>query len=220
MKLVHELALCGDTEARTLGANLAPLADAIARRYLEFLPKADYPVRHGVHSNSAFGVMFALDYARHARHAGLESLCVERTRKWFGTDRDAPVAYEPSGADFLSPSLVEADLVRRVLPQAEFATWLSGWLPGLAAGQPSSLLLPVAVSDRSDPQIVHLDGLNLSRAWSLASIAAGLPAGDARQEPLRRAAALHLAAGMGGLASDDYLGAHWLASFAALALSV
>ena len=220
LKLALELARSDDAVARGLGANLAPLTEAVVRRYLAFLPKMHYPVRHGVHSNSAFGVMFALDYARHAQRADLESLCEGTIRDWFGADRDAPVAHEPSGADFLSPSLVEADLVRRVLPQAEFATWLSGWLPELAAGRPSNLLSPVAVSDRDDPQIVHLDGLNLSRAWSLASIAAGLPDEDMRQQVLRGTAGAHLAAGMTGLASDDYLGAHWLASFAALALSV
>ena len=219
MKLAHELALCRDANGRALAANLAPLTDAFEQRYLEFPPKIHYPVRHGVHSNTAFGVMFALDYARHVQRTELESLCVEKIREWFVADRAAPVAHEPSGADFLSPAFVEADLVRRVLPQAEFSVWLAGWLPGLADGAPANLLSPVEVSDRGDPQIVHLDGLNLSRAWSLASIAAGLPAADARQGPLRRAAGAHLAAGMAGLASEDYLGAHWLASFAALALS-
>ncbi len=219
MKLAHELALCGDAGAQALAADLAPLTNAFEQRYLEFLPKVHYPVRHGVHSNTAFGVMFALDYARHAQRADLEALCVAKVREWFGADRDAPVAHEPSGADFLSPSLVEADLVRRVLPQADFAEWLSGWLPEPLLAGTSNLFSPVAVSDRSDPQIVHLDGLNLSRAWSLASIAAGLPIDDRRCPVLRAAAAAHLAAGMTGLASDDYLGAHWLASFAALALS-
>jgi hypothetical protein len=219
MKLAHELALSRDAGARTLGANLAPLTAAFEQRYLAFLPKVRYPVRHGVHSNTAFGVMFALDFARHAQRVDLEALCVAKVREWYGGDRDAPVAHEPSGADFLSPSLVEADLMRRVLPQAEFAEWLSGWLPEQAPGRPSNLFSPVAVSDRGDPQIVHLDGLNLSRAWSLTSIAAGLPADDRRCPVLRAAAAAHFAAGMAGLASDDYLGAHWLASFAALALS-
>lgn len=217
LKLTLELAQGDDPTAGALAANLAPLTEAFVRRYLAFLPRMRYPVRHGVHSNTAFGVMFALDYARHARRADLETLCVERIREWFGADRDAPAAHEPSGADFLSPTLVEADLVRRVLPPADFATWLSGWLPGLAPGSPASLMSPVAVSDRSDPQIVHLDGLNLSRAWSLGGIAAGLPPGDARLAPLAHAASVHLAAGMTGLASEDYVGAHWLASFAALA---
>ena len=154
------------------------------------------------------------------RAAGdLESLCVARVHAWFGADRDAPVAHEPSGADFLSPALIEADLVRRVMPRPAFAQWLAGWLPGLASGAPATLLAPVEVSDRGDPQIVHLDGLNLSRAWCLRSIAAGLPDDDPRQGVLRGAEAAHLEAGMAGLESGDYLGAHWLASFAALALS-
>ncbi len=219
LKLAHELALCDDPVARNLRGNLAPLARAFEERYLAYLPKARYPVRHGVHSNSAFGVAFALDYARCAGRDELETLCVAKVREWFGADHDAPVAHEPSGADFLSPALVEADLVRRIMPRAAFAQWLTGWLPGLAAGEPANLLAPVEVSDRGDPQIVHLDGLNLSRAWCLRSVAAGLPGGDSRQAVLRDAAAAHLEAGMAGLESADYLGAHWLASFAALALS-
>jgi hypothetical protein len=219
LKLAHELALSGDSLARTLSANLAPLAQSLVERYLGYLPKVRYPVRHGVHSNTAFGVAFALDYARHVGRGDLESLCVARVNEWFGADREAPVAHEPSGADFLSPALMEAGLMRRVLPQAQFARWLEGWLPELAEGGPASLLSPVEVSDRGDPQIVHLDGLNLSRAWCLRSIAACLPRDDPRQNTLRRAGAAHLAAGMTGVESADYLGAHWLASFAALALS-
>jgi hypothetical protein len=218
-KLAHELALSDDPVARELSGNLAPLAQAFVERYLAYLPKVRYPVRHGVHSNTAFGVAFALDYARAAGRGDLESLCVAKVREWFAADRDAPVAHEPSGADFLSPALVEADLVRRVMPQPAFAQWLAGWLPGLAAGGPATLLVPVEVSDRGDPQIVHLDGLNLSRAWCLRSIAAGLPGDDTRQGVLRGAEAAHLEAGMTGLESGDYLGAHWLASFAALALA-
>ena len=219
LKLAHELALSDDPLAWTLSANLVPLAQSFVDRYLAYLPKVRYPVRHGVHSNTAFGVAFALDYARNAGSSVLESLCVAKVIEWFDADRDAPVAHEPSGADFLSPILMEADLMRRVLPRAQFAQWLDGWLPGLAEGRPASLLSPVEVSDRGDPQIVHLDGLNLSRAWCLRSISAGLPGDDPRQSTLRRAEAAHLEAGMTGLESGDYLGAHWLASFAALALS-
>jgi len=219
LKLALELRLDGDSVAQTLSTNLAPLAQAFVERYLAYLPKVRYPARHGVHSNTAFGVAFALDYARHADRGDLESLCVAKVLEWYDADRDAPVAHEPSGADFLSPALIEADLMRRVLPWAQFAQWLDGWLPGLAEGRPASLLSPVEVSDRGDPQIVHLDGLNLSRAWCFRCIASGLPDDDPRQSTLRAAEAAHLAAGMAGLESGDYLGAHWLASFAALALT-
>ena len=136
----------------------------------------------------------------------------------YGADRDAPGAWEPSGADFLSPVLMEAELLRRVLPPPAFAAWLDGFLPGLAQRTPAALFAPAQVSDRTDPQIVHLDGLNLSRAWCLAGIAAALPAGDPRIAVLRATAGAHRAAGLEGLDSGDYLGAHWLASFALLAL--
>jgi hypothetical protein len=218
LKLAHELALSTDSDARRWREALAPLARAFVERYLAYLPKADFPVRYGMHSNSAFGLVFALDYARHAGETALEALCVDKARAWFGDDRDAPAAWEPSGFDFLSPSLVEADLMRRVLAPAEFADWLCAYLPGLAAREPATLFAPAAVSDRGDPHIVHLDGLNLSRAWSFRGIAGSLAAGDPRRAVAQEAAAVHLAAGQAGLASGDYAGSHWLASFAALAL--
>ena len=188
-------------------------------RYLDYLPRAHYPLRYGMHANSAFGLAFALDYARRAGESTLEHLCGATANAWFGSDRNAPVAWEPSGADFLSPALIEADLMRRVLPQAEFSAWLDGFLPGLKLREPAALFVPVAVSDRGDPQIVHLDGLNLSRAWCFAGIAGALPEDDTRAAGARDAAAAHLHAGLIGVDSGDYLGAHWLASFATLALT-
>ena len=122
--------------------SLAPLARAIVERYLAWLPKADYPIRYGMHSNSAFGLLFALEYARHAGDAALASLCVDKARAWYGDDRDAPAAWEPSGFDFLSPALVEAELMRRVLAPAEFAGWLSAFLPGMAERRPPQALRP------------------------------------------------------------------------------
>jgi hypothetical protein len=137
--------------------------------------------------------------------------------RWFGADRAAPAAWEPSGADFLSPSLTEAALMRRVLAAREYGAWFDGFLPDFADAKPAILFAPVNVSDRSDPQIVHLDGLNLSRAWCFAEIAGAL-GGDARGAAAKAAGGRHLAAGLAGLASADYVGAHWLASFAALAM--
>jgi hypothetical protein len=198
--------------------SLAPLARAIVERYLAWLPRADYPIRYGMHSNSAFGLLFALEYARRAGETTLASLCIDKARAWYEDDRDAPAAWEPSGFDFLSPALVEAELMRRVLAPAEFAGWLSAFLPGMAERRPVQPFKPVDVSDRGDPHIVHLDGLNLSRAWCLRGIASSLPDGDPRAAVAREAAAVHLAAGLVGLDSADYLGGHWLASFAALAL--
>ncbi len=218
LKLADELAAGSDDRFRAWSRNLSPLARIFVARYLDYLPRADYPIRYGMHPNSAFGLVFALDYARQAGERELESLCVTRARAWFGADRHAPAAWEPSGADFLSGVLIEAELMRRVLASTEFPDWLATFLPGLGRGEPATLFTPVAVSDRADPQIVHLDGLNLSRAWCFGGIAGALPAGDARIGLARAAAAAHLDAGLRGLDDADYLGSHWLASFATLAL--
>ena len=210
-----------DSGASAFGAwshALQPLADAFAARFVEFLPRTRLPVRYGVHANSAFALAFALDYARAVHDATLAAAVCTKAQEWFGSDRDVPAAWEPSGADFLSPALAEAELMRRVLPPDEFETWLSGFLPGFARGEPAALFVPVEVTDRSDPQLVHLDGLNLSRAWCLRGIAASLSPDDVRRDVARNAADAHLVAGLTGLASVDFAGAHWLATFALLAL--
>jgi hypothetical protein len=218
LKLATELAALPHAPARRWAAQLAPLADAFVARYLDYLPRAHYPIRHGMHANSAFALAFALDYARAAGERALEDACAVAARKWFGADRDAPAAWEPSGADFLSPALMEAELMRRALAPAAFADWLAAFLPGLALRAPGAPFAPVAVADRADPQIVHLDGLNLSRAWCMRGIATALAPDDPRVQPLRAAATAHLGAGMAGLDSSRYVGAHWLATFAVLAL--
>ncbi|MEO8487833.1 MAG: DUF2891 domain-containing protein [Betaproteobacteria bacterium] len=219
LELARELRSDEDPAAQRWARTLAPLAEAFALQFRSWLPRMHYAVRYGMHANTAFGIAFAIDYARAAGDAELEAACVERALAWYGGDRDAPASWEPSGADFLSPSLVEADLMRRVLPHGRYGDWLAGFLPGLARGQPSALFTPAIVTDRVDPQIVHLDGLNLSRAWSMRGIARALPPGDARIPVLDAAARRHVDAGTAGLDSGDYLGAHWLASFAVLALS-
>ena len=219
LELARELAQDDDRDARRWSRALAPLADAFAQRFRDWLPRAHYPIRYGMHANTAFGLAFALDYARAVGASELEEACVERALAWYVDDRDAPAAWEPSGADFLSPALVEADLMRRVLPHERYGPWLERFLPGLARGEPAALFMPALVSDRTDPQIVHLDGLNLSRAWCMRGIANALSPADARAKPLARAARRHIAAGFAGLDSGDYMGAHWLATFALLALS-
>jgi hypothetical protein len=219
LELTRELRAGDDPDARRWAGALAPLASAFARRFVAWLPRAHYPIRYGMHANTAFGLAFAIDYARAARDDALERACVDRARAWYGEDRDAPAAWEPSGADFLSPSLIEADLMRRVLPHDRYGAWLQGFLPGIARGDPPALFVPAVVTDRSDPQIVHLDGLNLSRAWAMRGIANALPDGDPRAAALADSARRHLDAGLAGLDSDDYMGAHWLASFALLATS-
>jgi len=216
LELAHELARSPDS-ARWQRA-LAPLADAIAARYLAYLPRQRYPLRHGLHANSAFGIAFAIDYARASRHDDLASACLDAARRWFAADRDAPVAWGPSGADFLSPSLMEAEAMRRVLSHDEFGVWFNAFLPGLPAG--FAPFVPALVDDRSDPFIVHLDGLNLSRAWCMSGIARALPQGDPRASALMASAGAHLAAGLDGVAAADYAGSHWLATFATLAMTV
>ena len=219
LELARELGQGDDLDARRWARALAPLADAFSARYVDYLPRARYPIRHGMHANSAFGLAFAIDYARAAGATVLEDVCVSRALAWFAADRDAPAAWEPSGADFLSPALMEAALMRRVLPHGRYGAWLETFLPGLAGREPAALFAPAEVDDRADPQIVHLDGLNLSRAWCLRGMANALPAGDARAPVLLDAADRHLKAGLVGVESADYLGAHWLATFAVLAMS-
>ena len=209
----------GDHDAARWAHDLQPLTAIIVERYLEYLPRARYPIRYGVHPNSAFGLAGALDYAAERGHAALRAVARASALAWYDGDADLPAAWEPSGADFFSPSLIEADLMRRVLSAQSFAEWLSRALPGLANGMPRTLFEPAAVSDRSDPQIVHLDGLNLSRAWCFRGIARALPEGDTRVGALFAAADRHLRAGTTGLASDDYYGTHWLATFALRALT-
>jgi hypothetical protein len=219
LKLAEELHTWDDADARQWSQNLKPLTDVIVSRYLTFLPKQTYPIRTGVHPNTAFGLAFAFDYAQTVGHKPLRERIEERSRTYYANDVGAPARWEPDGADFFSPSLMEADLMRRTLAPAEFHKWLQGFLPDLARGEPKTLFVPAKVADRTDPQIVHLDGLNLSRAWCMRSIAAALPANDAARKVLAEAAARHAEAALDHVASGDYGGEHWLASFATYMLS-
>jgi len=219
LKLTEELHGWDDEDGRRWRANLGPLADAFARRYLEFLPKQDYPIRRGVHPNTAFGIAFALDYARAVGHKPLEDLLLERARTYFAGDKNYPAQWEPDGDDFFSRSLMEADLMRRVLGVEAFSSWFHEFLPGLEAGEPESLLQPAEVSDRADPKIVHLDGLNLSRAWCMRLIAEALPEGDPVRPILLDSAVRHAQATLPHIASGNYAGEHWLATFAVYMLT-
>jgi hypothetical protein len=219
LKLAEELHGWDDADARRWAENLKPLADTIARRYVAYFPKQTYPIRTGVHPNTAFGLAFAHDYARTFGDKELTALIEERARTYFAKDADAPAAWEPSGADFFSPTLQEADLMRRVLSPAEFREWFRAFLPNAAKGEPRSLFVPATVTDRTDPQLVHLDGLNLSRAWCMRSIAGALPKDDPVRKALVASAAAHAEAGLKHVASGDYAGEHWLASYAIFLLS-
>lgn len=216
LKLDEELrAFKGDAQAERWERNLRPLAAALAARYKTFFPKQTYPIRTGVHPNTAFGLAFGLDWARAAGDKELETLVIERSKAYYGNNESAPAAWEPGGEDFFSPTLMEADLMRRVLAPAEFATWFHKFLPKI----PANLLSPATVSDRSDPKLVHLDGLNLSRAGAMREIAAALPADDPLRKELASAAQRHLQDALSAVASGDYAGEHWLATFAVYALS-
>jgi hypothetical protein len=214
LQLAAELRDWPSAEARGWSAALEPLEKTAAARISDWLPKLSRPIRVGEHSQTAFAFGLVLDWARAkgdaARAASLES----RIRDLYAADRGCPLAYEPSGEDFLSPCLGEADLMRRLLPPPEFASWLRAFLPGLPEDGAPGWLAPAVVTDPTDPKLAHLDGLNLSRAWMLQGIAAGLPAGDRRLPSLRAAAAAHGEAGLRAVTGEHYEGGHWLGTFA------
>jgi hypothetical protein len=190
---------------------LQPLADVVVERFHDFLPRQTYPVRAGVHGNTAFSLSLALDYAQVAGDGALEGLLAERARTYYLKDRCGALAAEPGGEDFLSPCLEEAALMGRILPQVTFRAWVTGFLPGLGR---NGTLAPAVVSDRSDGKIVHLDGLNLSRARALRAVAGALGGNDPRRPALERAALRHGKAALPQVGSGNYGGDHWLASFA------
>jgi len=214
LKLADELAHLPETR---WGAALAPLAGIVVRRFRDFLPLAAYPVRVGTHFNTAFALRLSADYAEGAGEGVLRALLLQKAERWYGADVDCPAWGEPGGDDFLSPALIEAECMRRLLPPERFGPWFDRFLPDLAAGRPATLFRPAAVTDRSDGKIAHLDGLNLSRAWCFRALAAALAPEDPRRPVLAAAAAAHRAAGLPHVAGD-YMGEHWLATFALLAL--
>lgn len=219
LQLGAELREWDSPEARGWASALAPLERASAARIREWLPKLTRPIRIGEHSQTAFSLGLVLDWARASGDRETEALVLSRGRDFHGKDRDCPLEYEPSGEDFLSPCLGEADLMRRVLPPAEFARWLDGFLPGLPKDGSSGWLEPGIVTDPSDPKLAHLDGLNLSRAWMLEGVAAGLPAGDPRVASLRAAASVHREKGLAAVTGEHYEGGHWLGTFAVYLVS-
>jgi hypothetical protein len=216
LKLAAELQAHPHDESGLWSDALRPLAEAFAMRFLDFLPKARYPIRTGAHSSTAFALALAMDYALTSNDVALASVVTRAARNWYLNDADCQ-AWEPSGEDFLSPCLIEAECMRRVLPSEEFSGWFSRFLPRVVQREPGTLFQPVVASDRSDGKIAHLDGLNLSRAWCWSSLAGALDPSDPRAALLREAAAGHLQASIPHI-SEDYMGEHWLASFALLAL--
>jgi hypothetical protein len=205
------LMLAGELRGCDWGEALKPLEHEFVSRFKAYLPKLTYPVRAGTHNNTAFALILVADYAR--GDAAFWNLLGDRARAWFGRDRGA-VAWEPSGEDFLSPTLTEAACMRALLPAEEFAQWFAAFLPQLGGGEPQALFEPAIVSDRSDGKLAHLDGLNLSRAWCMRLLA---DVGEPRESVLRQAAERHLQAALPHV-SGDYMGEHWLATYAVLAL--
>lgn len=236
LQLSAELREWNDPQGREMAANVRPVEQAAVERLKEWLPKLSNPVRIGEHTQTAFSLGLALDYARSVGDKEFAELLAASARRFYLADKNCPLAYEPSGEDFLSPCLGEADVMRRVMGREEFAEWLGGFMPQIpgidvseksrTAGQVkgisdnrhqisgSAWLTTVVSTDPSDPKLAHLDGLNLSRAWMLEGIAAGLPDGDARLGVIRAAAEAHREAGLRAVTGEHYEGGHWLGSFA------
>lgn len=218
-RLVAELHTWDDPDARQWRAHFQPLEEVLVRRCRAYLPLLSYPIRTGEHPDTGFALAQTLDYARTVGNQELEELLVTRARAYYLADRDYPTRYEPSGQDFFSSGWNEADLMRRILPPDEFAQWLGNFMPGLASGEVGPLLQPVEVTDVTDGKLVHLAGLNLSRAWCQNGIASALPQQDPRREILRRAAVAHTDAGLKTVFSGHYEGEHWLGTFALYSLA-
>ncbi len=222
LTLAYELATWDDPDARRWTAAMEPLAVALTDNFLRWLPKATYPVRVGLHANSSFGLSRALSYARLRARRGepeLESAISAAARRWYSADTGYPGAWEPSGHDFLSPALAEAELMACLLPAVDFADWLQAFLPGIASGEPKTLFTPAIVADSSDGQMAHLHGLNLSRAWCWRRLAESLPAADRRIPACLQAAQRHAGASLPHVLTDDYMVTHWLAAYAVLLLT-
>lgn len=222
LTFVHELTLWEDKSAQRWLEAARPLADVITEGFLEWLPKATYPIRIGMHSNSAFGLARSVPWARYLAKQGDSRLLTAITKaaiQWYGADRDYPAHYEPSGTDFLSPALTEIDLMSLVLEREEFLTWIDAFLPRLASGEPKSLFEPAFVSDASDGQLAHLHGLNIYRAFVWQQLNEILPMDDARRPHLEAGSRVHAQASMGAVTGSDYMVEHWLACYAMLYLS-
>ena len=221
LELSAELRRFDDADARRWSGVLAPLETEVVARLESWLPKLQYPIRVGEHDQTAFAFGLIWDWAGVAGDGQMRKLLADAAGRFYRRDRNCPLSYEPSGEDFLSPCLAEADFMRRVLDPLSFARWLSAFLPQIprsaapaAARQAHAWLVPGVVTDRSDPKLAHIDGLNLSRAWMLQGIAHGLPPGDARIAALRAAAARHADAALPAVTGQYYEGGHWLGTFA------
>ncbi|OXM46099.1 DUF2891 domain-containing protein [Amycolatopsis alba] len=218
LELTFETATWDDPDAGRWSTGLRELSAVFVTRYLDWLPQATYPIRYGVHDNGAFGLSRALPYAGHLTDPRLHQVITETAWRWFGSDHDYPASWEPSGADFLSPALAEAELMARLLPESEFDGWLHRFLPGIADRKPASLFSPAIVTDPSDGQIAHLHGLNLHRAWCWHRLAQALPHGDDRVPAILDAVHTHTQASLPQSTGGAYMVEHFLAYYALLLL--
>lgn len=214
LQLVAELHESGDPTHQVWREALRPLEEAIVAKFSAWLPNLAYPVRLGTHNQSAFAFGLMLDYARTVENQTFEALLTARVMAFYAGDKSCPIAYEPSGEDFLSPCLMEADLMRRVMDGPAYGKWLADFLPGIPADGSGNWLIPAVVMDATDGKLVHLDGVNLSRAWALEGIASALDTDDPRRAAIQAAADVHKEAGIKAVNDSHYAGSHWLASFA------
>ena len=214
LQLVAELREWDDPLSKEMAANLHPLEKVVLERLNNWLPKLSNPVRIGEHDQTAFALGLTLDYAHGNGDQKFAELVESKAKQFYLSDKNCPLAYEPSGEDFLSPCLGEADLMRRVLPGQEFGRWLRTFMPQISTSGADEWLQPVVSTDPSDPKLAHLDGLNLSRAWMLEGIAAGLPKTDKRLPSIMTTAEAHEHAGLAAVTGEHYEGGHWLGSFA------
>jgi hypothetical protein len=214
LELSAELRAWQDPQGQQWAVSLRPLESEAASRLKAWLPKLHYPIRIGEHDQTAFSFGLAWDWAGVAGDSQMRDALADAARRFYANDRQCPLNYEPSGEDFLSPCLAEADFMRRVLDQPAFGQWLSGFLPGIPRDPAMPWLLPAVVTDRADPKLAHIDGLNLSRAWMLEGIARGLGAGDKRAPSLLAAAKRHRDAALPAVTGEHYEGGHWLGTFA------
>jgi hypothetical protein len=220
LKLAEELAIWDDSEGKEWSNNLKPLTDEIVGRLMDFLPRQSYAIRTGVHPNTAFALGFGLDFAQAMDgQDAFKALLTERSLFYFASDADAPVDWEPGGEDFFSPSLMEADLMSRILDEDVYIDWLADFFPDLLDRTDAHILVPAEVADRTDPKIVHLDGLNLTRAWCMQGIANHLPDGNPYKALFINSASEHASEALKNITSGNYEGEHWLASFAVYLLS-
>jgi hypothetical protein len=215
LKLAQELHTWEDAQGEQWSKNLQPLTEVIVTRYLYFLPIQTYPIRTGVHPNTAFGLAFALDYAQTVKNKLLQDLIIQKSREYYASDQHCPSDWEPNGSDFFSPCLLEADLMWRVLDKEAYSQWIGRFFD---PHRMKTIVEPAEVSDRTDPLIVHLDGLNLSRAWCMQGIAQQMEDSNPWKKNFKASAQKHIQATLPFVANGDYGGEHWLASFAVYAL--